>query len=174
MNADDLIARVQAGDRGAFAEWVEASAPRVRRLAARLLGDLDDAEDVLQEAYVRAHAALIARKFDGRASAETWLYRIVTNLAISELRARRRRRPLEPLPTERDGRPELEARLALRELGALVDQLPPEQRAALILKELEERTAPEIAALLGCSEGAVEQRLVRARAALRERIGRDE
>ncbi len=63
----------------------------------------------------------------------------------------------------------LESRVALRELADLLDGLPAEQRAALVLKAVEGLTTPEIASILSCSEGAVEQRLVRARAALRER-----
>jgi RNA polymerase sigma-70 factor (ECF subfamily) len=68
---------------------------------------------------------------------------------------------------------EADARLALAQLGRWLDALPASQRAALVLKELEGWTSAETAEILGISEGSVEQRLVRARATLRERIGRD-
>lgn len=151
---------------------IRETAPRLYRLAARLTGDLSEAEDVLQESYVRACTQL-AGGFEGRSSTETWLHRIVVNAALDVLRSRRRRSAREsrgaPADEALDPTRSLEARAALRELSGWLEDLPPEQRVALVLKELEGRSAGEIASLLGCSEGAVEQRLVRARAFLRER-----
>lgn len=152
---------------------VRETAPRLYRLAARLTGDPSEAEDVLQESYVRACTQLAGRGFEGRSSTETWLHRIVVNAALDVLRSRRRRSAREsrgaPVDEVLDPSSSLEARAALRELSGWLEDLPPEQRVALVLKELEGRSAAEIASLLGCSEGAVEQRLVRARAFLRER-----
>ena len=98
-----------------------------------------------------------------------WLYRIVTNACLDALRRRRdtpREAPAEP---RFDGLVSAEARVALRELDALLAALPPQERAALVLVAVEGLPAKEAALALGCSEGAVEQRLVRARAALRAR-----
>jgi RNA polymerase sigma-70 factor (ECF subfamily) len=154
---------------------VVSTAPQMFRLAARLMGNVEDAEDVLQESYLKAHDALAAREFDARASLSTWLYRIVTNTALDALRSRRRRARWVA-PGEVDGvgaGGSAEAHAALRELGAWLQELPEGERAAIVLTQLEGLTSAEAARVLGCSEGAVEQRLVRARAALRERSGRD-
>lgn len=158
------------GDGAAFALIVAGTSGRLYRLAVRMTGDADEADDVLQNAYIRAHRALGDRGWDGRGKLETWLYRIVVNGALNARRERRRRLQLVdgradagPLP------PAQEQEVALAQLMALVGELPPEQRTALVLKELEGLTASEIAEVLECSEGAVEQRLVRARATLRER-----
>jgi RNA polymerase sigma-70 factor, ECF subfamily len=170
------IEAVAAGDAAAFAAVVTATTPRLFRLAARMLGSLQEAEDVLQDAYVRAFDALREGRFDRRSSVDTWLYRIVTNTAIDALRARRRRAhkgsdPLEEieLPEQVSSAERLAARDALRELAAWIDELPPDQRTALVLKEIEGLPTSEVAAIMGSSVGAVEQRLVRARATLRSR-----
>jgi len=156
-------------------ELVRDTAPRLYRLAARLTGSLADAEEVLQESYLRACTQLGDGGFGGRSALSTWLYRIVVNASLDALRARRRRGAREErvaeldLDTVLDPEASLEARAALRELSEWMEDLPVEQRTVLVLKEIEGRTSAEIAALLGCSEGAVEQRLVRARTFLRER-----
>jgi RNA polymerase sigma-70 factor (ECF subfamily) len=138
-----------------------------------MLGSVVDAEDVVQEAYVKAYKALTTGEFDGRSNVSTWLYRIVTNQAIDAMRGRARR----PKPTDMadDSTSDLasaEEKLALAELADWMDELPADQRAALVLKAVEGMTSPEIAEVLQCSEGAVEQRLVRARATLRKRSER--
>lgn len=136
-----------------------------------MLGNLADAEDAVQEAYVRAYRSLTSGRFDRRASVETWLYRVVVNAAIDLMRTRAR----HPASTDTladagyDGQASAEARVALVELDDLLSRLPPEQRAALVLTAMEGFTNKEAAELLEVSEGAVEQRLVRARASLRER-----
>ena len=163
---------VATGDRGAFDALVRGTERGLFRVAARLVGDYDEAADVLQDAYLRAYRALASGEFDGRARVSTWLYRIVTNGALDAVRARRRRRlePLDGAPEPaRDGAGDLAARAALRELGALLADLPDEQRACVVLKELEGLSSAEVARVLGVSEGAVEQRLVRARATLKKR-----
>jgi RNA polymerase sigma-70 factor (ECF subfamily) len=109
-------------------------------------------------------------EFDGRANVSTWLYRIVTNQSIDAMRGRKRRPP--PTDTADEATSDLasaEQKLALSELEDWMSELPADQRAALVLKAVEGLTSPEIAEVLQCSEGAVEQRLVRARAALRKR-----
>ena len=169
-------AQVAAGDRAAFRASVEATSAQLYRLAARMMGSTGDAEDVLQDSYVRAFKALEAGRFDGRANVKSWLYRIVTNGCVDALR-RRRVRPVataEPPEGSFDGRVGAEARLGLAELDRWLAELSPEQRAVMILKAVEGMTSAEVAAVLDCSEGAVEQRLVRARAALRQRRSVDD
>lgn len=166
-------ARVVAGDVQAFGEIVEGTSHELVRLAARLVGSVSDGEDVVQDAYVSAYRALVAGRFDARSSVKTWLYRIVTHRAIDALRSAARR------PVAVDHLDEMapamgttpEAHLALVELSEWLEVLPAEQRAAVVLQSVQGFSAQETADILGCSEGAVEQRLVRARATLRARRG---
>jgi RNA polymerase sigma-70 factor (ECF subfamily) len=135
-----------------------------------MLGNVADAEDVVQESFVKAFRSLAAGQFDERSSVKTWLYRIVTHATIDAMRTRARHKPTESvLAASWDGLAAAETRLALAELADWLQALPPEQRAAIVLKAVEDMTTTEIAQILECSEGVVEQRLVRARATLRER-----
>jgi len=169
--ADAELEALLGGDRAAFARLVAATSTRLVRLSARLLGSRADAEDVVQDAYVKAYRALLAGEFDRRAAVETWLHRIVLNATIDASRRRNTRGRTHrdaPPPPETAG-DDVEAHVALQELAAWLDDLPEDQRVALILKSVEGWSSSEIAEALRCSEGAVEQRLVRARNTLRER-----
>lgn len=179
MSSPDLslvARRVQRGDSAAFRSLVEHTQGDLYRLAARLMGSAADAEEVLQEAYLKAYRALCDGNFDGRAAVRTWLYRVVTNSALDALR----RRAVRPagndagLDAAVDSAPGADVHLALAELARWLDELPLDQRAALVLCAVEGMTNREASAVLGVSEGAVEQRLVRARATLRQRRGRDD
>lgn len=166
------VARVVVGDVEAFGQIVQETSHELVRLAARLLGSVPDAEDVVQDAYVKAYRALTGGRFDGRAQIKTWLYQIVTRTAIDALRSQARR-PISSDHTDEitgDGA-SAEVQLALRELSEWLDVLPPDQRAAVVLQAIQGFSSKEAAELLGCSEGAVEQRLVRARTTLRARRG---
>ncbi len=171
------VRKVRGGDPEAFRVIVEATAAPMLRLAARITGNRAEGEDVLQDAYVKAYRAILGGGFDGRSKVETWLYRIVANAALDYVRSRRAQRLTcaEPAVIVQD-LPRAESALALMELGDWLSVLPAEQRTVLVLKAVEGRTSAEIAELLGCSEGAVEQRLFRARSALRakgKRVGND-
>lgn len=163
----DAIAR---GDSAAFRRLVLATSQKLVRLAARITGNVAEAEDVVQEAYVKAYRALVEGRFDRRSRVETWLYRIVTNGAIDALRAGGRRPMSDEAVIEPawDGVGAAEARVALAELDSLLRGLPHDQRAAVVLKSVEGLSSAEIAEITGTTEGAVEQRLVRARATLKE------
>ncbi len=167
---EDAARRVQRGDASAFRIIVEATAARLVRLGARIMGSVTEAEDVVQEAYIKAHRALVDGRFDERSRVETWLHRIVVNAAL-DARRKRKHDPKEPLDDAAIGERGTTAEevVALRELASWLDDLPDDQRTALLLKSVEGMSSTEIAEVLGCSEGAVEQRLVRARATLRER-----
>ena len=167
---EEAARRVTAGDRAAFEAIVRETQRTLLRAAARVLGSREEALDVLQDAYVRAFDALVEGSFDGRSRVSSWLYRVVMNASLDALRARRRR-PTVPLP---EAEPEAsgdsaEVRVALAELGRMLDLLPADQRAALVLRELEGLSNAEVAEVLETSEGAIEQRLMRARATLRRR-----
>lgn len=168
---EKAVDRVLSGDRSAFQQIVDATSQKLVRLGARIMGNQADAEDVVQEAYVKAYRALAAGEFDRRSSTNTWLYRIVVNGAIDAKRSRKRRAEAsdEQVDLGWDGAARAEARIALSELDDWLAALPPEQRAALVLQSMEGLNNAEIAQVMGVSEGAVEQRLVRARAALRQK-----
>ena len=168
---ETAVDRVLSGDRAAFQQIVDRTSQKLVRLGARIMGNQADAEDVVQDAYVKAYRALSTGEFDRRASANTWLYRIVVNGAIDAKRSRKRRPEASDELVEPgwDGAAFAEARLALSELDEWLAELPPDQRAALVLQSMEGLNNTEIAKIMGVSEGAVEQRLVRARATLRQR-----
>ena len=155
----------------AFEAIVRSTQAQLLRTAARVLGSREEALDVLQEAYLRAFGALLEGSFDRRARVSSWLYRVVMNASLDALRARRRRPtvPIEDSDPEATGTG-AEARVALAELARMLDVLPEEQRAALVLRELEGLTNAEVAEVLETTEGAIEQRLIRARATLRRRF----
>ncbi len=131
------------------------------------MGSVAEAEDVVQDSYVKAYRALQEGQFDARAKLETWLHRVVVNASLDARRKRARARE-EAIDSSRGAEGSAESAVALRELARWLDALPDDQRAALLLKA-EGVSSAEIGAILGCTEGAVEQRLVRARTALRER-----
>lgn len=168
---EKAVDRVLSGDRSAFQQIVDATSQKLVRLGARIMGNQADAEDVVQEAYVKAYRALTAGEFDRRSSTSTWLYRIVVNGAIDAKRSRKRRAEAsdEQVDPGWDGAAFAEARLALSEIDDWLQALPPDQRAALVLQSMEGLNNTEIAKIMGVSEGAVEQRLVRARASLRQK-----
>lgn len=133
-------------------------------VAYRMLGIRADAEDCVQNAWVSAWQAMPS--YRGKAGTHTWLYRIVTNAVLMELRQRKHTVPLDAVsePTSDDGDPERTAtRLTVhRALRAL----RPEHRAAIVLREFEGLTYNEIAEVLGLSVPTVRNRLHRARAHL--------
>ena len=168
---EKAVDRVLGGDRAAFQQIVDATSQKLVRLGTRIMGNQADAEDVVQEAYVKAYRALTGGEFERRSSTSTWLYRIVVNGAIDAKRSRTRRAESsdEQVDPGWDGAAFAEARLGLAELDEWLAALPTDQRAALVLQAMEGLNNTEIAQVMGVSEGAVEQRLVRARATLRQR-----
>ncbi len=167
--------QAHAAEAEAFNRIVAETSGRLFRLAARILGSQTDADDVLQESYVRAFHAWRSGRFAQRAGELTWLYAIVTRVALNALRARKRGASREQrwrVPTS-SPLAAMEARAELGELAQWLDALTEDQRAVLVLKELEGLSTSEVAEILDCSVGAVEQRLTRARAALRERCDRE-
>ncbi|MDX6482087.1 MAG: polymerase sigma-70 factor, subfamily [Gaiellaceae bacterium] len=157
---DELeIQRVRRLDADAFVGLVERHDLSHRRLAFRLLGDGDRMDDVLQEAYTRAFRAL--PRFRGDSSLETWLYRIVYNACVDDLRRHRAHETLDEwderlaaTPAETDERLDLAAALA---------SLPPELRAVVLLVDAEGLSYAEAADVLGAPAGTIASRLNRAR-----------
>jgi len=171
----ELMGLAGAGDRAAFNELVGRHGERALRLALRVLGDAAEAEEVAQEAFLRAWQA--AAGFDpARARFTTWLHRIVLNLAIDRTR-RRGHAPssgldaaaelADPTPGPEEAAAAAEARGAL---AAALGSLPPRQRAAIALAYEQELSGAEAAAALSISERALEGLLRRARLLLRSRL----
>ncbi len=127
----------------------------------------------MADAYFQRQRPLssVEGQFDRRSSVKTWLYRIATNTSLDALRSRKSRQAVLDVAVGEAGVENAEARLALSELAGWLSVLPDEQRVAIILSAVEGLSSAEIGEVLGCSEGAVEQRLVRARATLRRKRG---
>ena len=154
--------RARRLDADAFVELVERHDLSHRRLAFRLLGDSGRMDDVLQEAYVRAFRAL--PRFRGDSSLETWLYRIVYNACVDDLRRRREHETLEEWDDRLAATPEEpEERL---DLAAALASLPPELRAVVLLVDAEGLSYAEAADVLGAPAGTIASRLNRARSHL--------
>jgi RNA polymerase sigma-70 factor, ECF subfamily len=167
----DLVSRAQAGQLAAFEELVRKHRLATYRVALRMLGDESDAEDATQDAFVQAWRNLGGFRAD--AAFPTWMYRIVTNRCLNMLRARRR---TEPLPDDREApasRPDriAEARWQVEDLKLAILRLTPEQRAPLVLRELQGCSYEEIAEALDVSISAVKSRLHRARLELLSAMG---
>ncbi|MCP3855870.1 MAG: sigma-70 family RNA polymerase sigma factor [Actinomycetia bacterium] len=171
---DALVASAREGDRGAFDDLVRRTYADTYTLAYRLTGDEEDARDVVQEAYLRAHRSL--KRFRGDARFTTWLYRITANCAstLLERRAKNRHDELDTdigLADEHPrGQPEAQADShALRsQLQEALLGLPPTLRSVIVLRDIYDLPHGDIAAELGISEAAAKVRLHRARRKLRE------
>ncbi len=181
MNPDDsqLIALSIDGDRTAFGELVRRHQDRLYHVAYRLIGNAEDAQDVVQDAFLNAYQSL--HQFKGDARFFTWLYRIAVNAAISVKRKHRAMlsadMPGGQLMTEPHDESEghqpgstLERAENERRLHAALAELTPEHRAVLVLKELEGQKYDMIADVLGVPIGTVRSRLHRARLELRDRL----
>lgn len=177
------IEALKAGDREAYAQMVESFSPKIYRLVLRMIDDPFEAEDVLQETFLNAFRAI--RKFEGRSSIGTWLYRIATNQALMHLR---KKSPTlvsfdEPVPVLDD--PEQIRELAdwcclpeeefmttetKNQLKEAIKELSPALRTVFILRDLHHLTTRETAQVLDISESAVKTRLLRARLQLRDSL----
>lgn len=175
--ADPLVQRLQAGDLAAVGEAYDANHAAVRAFACRLVGDRDEAEDLVQQVFVTLPKAV--RRFDGRSSLRTYLISIAINHARHHVRAAARRRRAMERSAEGRELPSTtpETATADRELAGLLsralDALPIDQRVAFVLCEVEERTSVEAAAILGIPEATVRTRLFHARRKLRDALSRE-
>jgi len=174
---------LRAGERAEFSRLVEATSAKMYRLAVKMLNNPLDAEDVLQEIYLKAYRHL--KDFDGRSSLSTWLYRITTNEALMQLRKRRPDiisidEPVETTEGEQEPvqivdwccLPEdvlLSGETRARLDGA-ISHLPHSLRIVFLLRDIEDLSTHEAAEVLNISEVAVKTRLSRARLRLREEL----
>lgn len=174
----ELVERAKKGDREAFGALVERYQRRVAGVALAVVHDPDDAIELAQETFIRAYQNL--SRFEERSSFSTWLYRIAANLAIDWRRREGRHRTLHGEEAEA----ELERVPALagdsfkeavrdelrRKIRAALEELTQEQRAVILLREVEGLSYDEIAEVLGCPRGTVMSRLHYARSRLRQQL----
>lgn len=170
-----LVVRVAEGDVPAYRELVARHAAKLQRFAARMLREPADAEDVVQETFLRLWQR--ARDYSPDARVGTWLHRITHNLAIDRLRARGR---VTALLDDEDAAPisaPQSRALADKErratLARALDTLPERQALAVMLVYFHEHSGSEAAQVLGVSEDALESLLARARRALRQAVAKD-
>ena len=182
--ADQDRARRLAGDEAAFREFVAQYYPLAYGLACRALDDRQDAEEVVQDAFMRIHRAL--DEFRGDASLKTWVLRIVWRLSLNRRRDRARsawRRlglhrhdedtdPVLPAPAAHTPEAQLLSAETRRQVRSLIDELSPPLREALILNSFEDLRYEEIASILDVPVGTVYSRIHAARRQLGDRLHR--
>jgi RNA polymerase sigma-70 factor (ECF subfamily) len=180
-----LVAQAKAGDQNAFAELVNRYERKIYRLAKNITRNDEDAEDVLQDAFLKAYTHL--DNFKGDSKFYTWIVRIAVNEALMRLRKRKTDRSV-PLDEPVDlGEETVQREIAVWEdnpeqqysqeewrkiLDEAVESLKPDFRTVFVLRDIEELSTEETAETLGISVPAVKSRLLRARLALRERLTR--
>ena len=174
---------LQRQDKQAFSQFVTAHSDKIYRLALKMLGNVQDAEDVLQETFIKAYNNIDG--FEGRSQITTWLYRIAMNETLMLLRKRKRLLTNIDAGIEMDDGevipkqivdwcclPEKELMTAETQqiISQAVDTLSEANRAAFLLRDVEGLSTREAADVLGISESALKVRLLRARLALREEL----
>jgi len=176
-----FVSRTRAGDAEAFGALVERHSRALFRLAYRMTGNEQDAEDIVQESFLKAYRQLA--QFDERACFGTWLYRIATNSALDLVRARKRRvaqaagadeeaeDPVLALPSGEPG-PEREASSAeVRDrLADAMKDLSATERAAFVLRHFEGMRIEEVSRVLDCNPGAAKHSVFRAVQKLRRAL----
>lgn len=178
-----LMLAVGRGDDAAFATLVEKYQDRVFGLACRYLGDRSTAEDLVQEAFLRVFKA--RKRYEPKAKFSTWLYRIVVNLCLNEIRGRKSRRAISLVYStdgesgfeidveDRDERQPIEVleeeELATR-IKLVVADLPENQRIAILLNKYEGLSYEEVAGSMNMTVSAVKSLLTRARVKIKEKL----
>lgn len=186
LSDHELIDATRGGDEAAFAEIVSRYRGQLTNYIYRMLGDYEESIDLAQESFVRVYFAI--DRYHSQYAFSTYIYRIATNLAISELRKRKRRKLFsltglfayddesdeEYQPP--DDRPHPEDELVSREMretiGKAIVSLPDRYKAPIILREIEDKTYEEIAEILGLGLGTTKSRISRGRGILRQRLER--
>jgi RNA polymerase sigma-70 factor (ECF subfamily) len=169
------------GDRAEFARMVEAYSPMIYRLGLKMLNNPQDAEDILQETFIKAYRHI--GNFDGRSNVSTWLYRIATNEALMSIRRKRPETISFDVPSIYDTEPQEPLQIVdwcclpedefltsegRARLDDAANRLPTSLRVVFILRDIEGLSTRETAEVLEISEMAVKTRLSRARLRLRE------
>jgi len=177
----ELIEKSKTGDGAAFGRLIRMHQRRLFGCAIQMLGDRGEAEDAVQETFLRAYRAI--DRFDGRAELSTWLYRICINVSLNTIRRRRRveasdiadpRVPeaaADPNQSQTDPRRNAEAHELYGRLAKALDSLSPSLRATVIMVLIDGVPQKDAAETLGCSEGTIAWRVHEARRRLRDLLG---
>lgn len=170
---DDLLLAIAQGDQPAFRRLMERHARPMLALAQRLTGSADDADEVVQEAFLKVWRLAGRWEVNGAATFSTWFYRVVMNAALD----RRRRTPMAPLEDAGEpadpapiGSETAQTKERRAAIVAAIDQLPKRQRDAVWLYYFGEVTGPEAARILGMSLSALEALLVRGRRSVKKAL----
>jgi RNA polymerase sigma-70 factor, ECF subfamily len=177
-----LVERVQKGDKLAFDLLISKYQHRIVNLVSRYVSDHHEAQDVAQEAFIKAYRAI--RNFRGDSAFYTWLYRIAINTAKNWLVAQKRRPPLSDIDAADAEQYDMDSRLKekgtpenelLREeikgtVFGTIAKLPDDLRTAIMLREMEGMSYEEIATTMECPIGTVRSRIFRAREAIDEQL----
>ncbi|MCC6243274.1 MAG: RNA polymerase sigma factor [Gemmatimonadaceae bacterium] len=170
--APDILARARAGDRASFAQLVEQSYPRALRFATHMLGDARDAEEAVQDTFVRVHRHLA--RFNDDAAFEPWFFRILGNRCRTLAKTRRRHDPLvfdEQLAEHHAVAPaDLPDDHFARELQRALATLPPTQREAFLLRHVDDMDYDEMTTITGAQGSTLRMRVKRAIDTLREQL----
>lgn len=169
----ETIRAARAGDSAAFEEIMVLTERRVAQIAWRVLGDAEEVKDAMQDTFLRLFRHL--GRYDGKHDFFAWLSRITVNVCLDMLRSRKRRRIFEPLDDvpaaaskDRPADVDLIRRGDLALLRRAIDSLPPQERTAILLKDVEGLSSEEVAAALGNRVTTVRVQLSRARVKLRD------
>ena len=171
-----LVVRLQNRDAAAITHVYREHHVAVRRFAQRLVGDVEAAEDLVQDVFVALPNAV--SRLRGDCALRTFLVSIAVNHAKNHVRAAARRRAAlarlarEPEPSSPDPQQALERRDLGDRLMSALDALPLEQRVAVVLSEIEDRTSTEISTIVGAPEGTVRTRIFHAKKKLRELLAK--
>jgi len=182
MSEQQLVERAKNGDTKAFEELMKRTQTNIYNLGLRLLGNKEDAADLMQETYIKAYENL--NRFEGRSSFSTWLYRIATNNALMKLRKEKKKKvSIDELKKFGDKSYKVEISdwsenpssyfksAELKEvLQKAIDSLPPKYKSVFILHDVEGLPLTEVAQILSLSVPAVKTRVHRSRMYLREKI----
>jgi RNA polymerase sigma-70 factor (ECF subfamily) len=178
-NQENWVALAKTGDRGAMRELYERNRGRIFSLAYRYTGNAADAEDILQDSFIKAFTSLQKCQLDENAYFASWLYRIAVNCSMDHFR--RRRGVGAPLALDEcpaaavvadPDTPEGEyARDEVRRLVRLsLEKLPRRRRMVVVLRHYQQLKIAEIAATMGCSEGSIKKQLFQALRQLRKEL----
>ncbi len=184
QNEEELLISLKNGNREKFAELVELTSDKIYRLALKMMSNEQDAEDVLQETYIKAFRSL--DKFEGKSRLTTWLYRIAVNEALMQLR---KKHPLfvpigEPEESEDGSLPqpveivdwcclpekEMLSDETKKHLDSAIQKLSPLNRTVFLLRDVSDLSTKEAAEILETTESNIKTRLFRARMQLREEL----
>jgi RNA polymerase sigma-70 factor (ECF subfamily) len=171
-----LIGRLKRGEAEAITTVYRQHHVAVRAFAQRLVGDIESAEDLVQDVFVALPSAI--GRYRGDASLRTFLVSIAVNRAKNHVRSAMRRRAAlaklgrEPEPSSPDLQRDLERRQLADQLMLALDELPLEQRVAIVLSEIEDRTSVEISEIVGAPEATVRTRIFHAKRKLRDILAR--